>query len=115
MGSGVFGLNVFVDLLVLRGNYLDEACDFIGGLVVEEEHVLEKGLEFVVQVRVKLLPLLQDKGKLVLKIDSGINFLIDWQAPDLSHAFCCVMQADIKKLKADSLEFGYALMIVISR
>ena len=57
-------------------DYLDKTGDPVGGLVVQEKHVLNYWLEYRINLGVQLFSMLLHQLKFVSKTDNRVNSLV---------------------------------------
>lgn len=91
---------------------LDEASDFVGVLIVEEENFCCNWRQFLVKAGVELFSVSLNKVKFIVEINVGIKLLVDWIALDLLNSLLTVVEANIEEFKAHFLEFFHVAIFV---
>ena len=94
------------------GQDLDEAGDFVGVLIVEEENLCCDWRQFLVKVGEKLFAVSLDEVKLIVEINIVVQLLVDWVALDLFDSLLSVVEANIEEFKAHFLEFHHVTVFV---
>ena len=106
-------VDVVCYLLLFIGDHVDVGGNCVGGLIVQEEHVLNDWSHFSVQQRVQLLSVLLDDFELIVEVNSLVDLLVQRQAFDLLYFLLAVVESDVQKFERNLLELVEALWLLV--
>ena len=94
--DGRVGLvHVLRDAFLLLGDHLDVAGDLFRVVIVKEEHVLHEGPQAAVELGEKLLSMHFHDCEFVIKLDHGVNSLVEGERLDGLHSLLAVEDTDV--------------------